>query len=179
MAGILHQNLQQIVFLGRQIHHTPSTQSHTLSHVQSEIPIPQQAAFPGFSPAPGGAAQQGADACLQLHNVERLGHIIVRSASKAHDLVTVLAFGREHDHRNIGKGADLHAGLTAGLTRHHPIQNDEIILFPPGQINSSHAIIGGLHIVSLVLQVKGNTLHKQFFIVNYQYFHCYSSVQTR
>ena len=69
----------------------------------------------------GGAAEQGPHPGLQLQDVEGLGHIVVRPALKAHQLVHVCAPSGEHDDGHIGKGSDLHTRLQPVQLGHHQV----------------------------------------------------------
>jgi hypothetical protein len=53
-----------------------------------------------------GAPQDGLDAGLDLQNIERLGHIVVRAVFQPENLIDVLALGGEHDDGHVAVLAD-------------------------------------------------------------------------
>ena len=113
----------------------------------------------------GGPPQQRPNPGLQLQNVEGLCNVVIRSALKAHQLVRVLALGGEHDDGHIGELPDPHTCLLPVQLRHHHIQNDEIEAAVACQLHGGGTVIGALHLVPLVFQIKLHALDQGFFIV--------------
>ena len=119
------------------------------------------------------AAQQCADACLELQNVERLCDVVIRTGLQADDLVGILAAGGQHDDGDVRKLADAHTGRQPVHLRHHQIKNDEVEIARFGHVDRGRAVVGGLDCVALVLQIEFHTLDEQLLIVNDQNFHCH------
>ena len=164
--GIAHQQLDQIVLLGGQIHGLSIPDGHPLLRVQGQVPRGQDGA-----PVPlraGGPPQQRPNPGLQLQNVEGFCNIVIRSALKAHQLVRVLALGGEHDDGHIGELPDPHTCLLPVQLRHHHIQNDEIEAAVAGQLHGGGTVIGTLHLVPLVLQIEFHAFDQQLFVINHQ-----------
>ena len=112
-----------------------------------------------------GAAQQGPHPGLQLQDVEGLGDIVVRPALKADDLVRVLAAGGEHDDGHVGELSDAHAGLEPVDLGHHQVQDDQVEIPLPGQLHRLLAVVAGLHLIALVLQIEGNSLDQDLLVI--------------
>ena len=163
--GVFHQQLQQVVFLGGQVDGPAVPDGHPLLGVQTQIPHRQQR--PGRVGPARAALEQRPDAGLQLKNVEGLGHIVVCPAGEAHQLVGILAAGRQHDDGHIGKLPDLHARLRAGQHRHHQIENDQVEVVLLRQFHGGVPIIGGGDFISLVLQIERDSLHQQLLVIHH------------
>ena len=123
----------------------------------------------------GGPAQQGADAGLELQDVEGLRHIVVRAGLEAQELVRILAAGGEHDDGHGGEGADLLAGLQPVEARHHEVEYDEAVVPGGGHLHGGLPVIAGVHGVALVFEVEFDALDEQLFVVHDEYFHGSSS----
>ena len=173
--GVLHQQLDEIVLLGGQLHRLPVPDRHPLFGVQGQVPGGNEAGGLPLGPS-GGPAEHGPDAGLQLQDVEGLVDVVVRPAFKADDLVRVLAAGGEHDDGHVGKLPDAHARLQPVDLRHHQIQDDEVEAPRPGQLHRRRTVIGAFHLIALVLQVELDTLYQQALIIHNQYFHEDSSL---
>ena len=171
MTGILHQQLDEVKLLGRQINDLPVPDGHALLRVQAQSAHRQKGSGTLLLCAAAGTAQQGTDAGNDLPDVDGLGHVVIRTAGKAHELVLVLTAGGEHDDGHIGKLPDLHARLGTGQHRHHQIQNNEIELPRPGFLHGSGAVIGHIHLEPFVFQIEPDALDQQLLVVNHQYLH--------
>ena len=68
------------------------------------------------------SAEDSFDPGFHFQNVKRLGYVIVRAVFQSQDLIHVITLGGQHDHRYIGKFADLLADLKAGQLRQHDVQ---------------------------------------------------------
>ena len=163
---VLHQQLDEVVLLGRQLHRFPVPDRHPLFRVQRQLPYGDPAAAPALG-SPGGPPQHGPDAGFQLQKVEGLGDVVVRAALKADDLVRILAAGREHDNRHVGELPDAHTRLQTIDFRHHQVQYHQVELSLPRQLHSRCAVVGAFHLVALVFQIEFQALDHQFFIVYY------------
>ena len=64
---------------------------------------------------------------LDLQNVKGLRDVIVRAVLQAQNLIHIVALGRQHDNRHIGKLANLLADLKAVQLWKHHIQKYDII----------------------------------------------------
>ena len=118
----------------------------------------------------------GADGSTDIY-LGMLRHIVVRAAGKAHQLVAVLAAGGQHDDGHIGKLPYLHAGVAAGQAGHHHVHDDQVEVLLLLQLHGGRAVIGGHHLIPLVLQIELHALHQQLLVVYHQYLHsCVSSV---
>ena len=163
--GILHQQFQKIVLLGGQVDGLAIPDGHPLLGVQTQVAYRQQRPV-HLRPARA-ALQERPDAGLQLQNVEGLGHIVVRAAGKAHQLVGILAAGRQHDDGHVGKLPDLHAGLGARQHRHHQIENNQVEILLLRQLHGGFAIVGGSDLIALVGQIERNALYQQLLVVHH------------
>ena len=169
-AGVAHQKLDQVELLHRQLHVLPVLAGAAALGIDADMPAPEHRVLLRRG-GHAGAAQQRADARLELQDVEGLGHIVVRAGLKAHQQVCALAAGREHDDRHGGEAADLLAGLQAVLFRHHQIQHDQVVAARAGQLHGLLAVVAGVHGISLVFEVEFDSLDKQALVVDHQYFH--------
>ena len=127
---------------------------------------------------PAAAAQQGADARLQLQNVEGLCQIVVRAVLKAKQLVHVLRAGSEHDNGNVRKFPNGAAGGQPVDLRHHDVQHDEPDVRIARQLDGLASVASGDDLIAVVLQVEANALDQQLFIIYDQYFHGSTSTVT-
>ena len=163
--GVFHQQLQQIVLLGGQVDGLAVPDCHPLLGIEAQVAHRQQC--PGHIAPACAALEQRPDAGLQLKNVKRLGHIIVRTAGETHQLVGVLAAGRQHDDGHVGKLPDLHARLRARQHRHHQIENDQVEVVLLRQFHGGVPIIGGGDFIPLVLQIERDSLHQQLLVIHH------------
>ena len=99
-----------------------------------------------------GAAQRGRNAREELAHSKRLRHVVVRSEFQPDNLVDLLAFRRQHQHRDAApRRADLTADVVSALPGHHHVEDDEVERLRralPGR-NRRHAVRRGLHRVPL------------------------------
>ena len=98
-----------------------------------------------------GAAQQRADAGLQLQNVEGLGQIIIRAMVEAYQLVHVIGFGSEHDDGHIREFPDLLAHLKPIEFWQHDIKQYDIISILPRHSQRFLAVIRAVNLHAVLL----------------------------
>ena len=103
----------------------------------------------------------------QLQNIEVFFYIVVRPAVKTHQLVRILAFGREHDDGHIREFPDAHTGFQPVDLGHHHIQNDKVVFPAAGQLHGGATVIDPLHLVALMLQIELDTLDEQSFVIHH------------
>lgn len=75
------------------------------------------------------AAQHRTDARGHLHHAERLCKIVVRAEVKADDLVVLVALGRRHDDRDVGRARVGFQALEDGyavLARQHDVEHYQL-----------------------------------------------------
>ena len=156
-AGIAHEELDEVILFRRELHGLAVKAGGALLGIQGDAPGGE--ALPRDPLGASRPAEQGPDPGLQLQDVEGLYQVIVRPGLKAHELVGVLALGRQHDDGHVGELPDAHAGLQPVQLRHHHVQDDEVEAAVPGQLHGGGAVVGAVHLIALVLQVKFHTLH--------------------
>lgn len=96
---------------------------------------------------------------LDLQNVKGLRDVIVRAVLQAQNLIHIIALGRQHDNRHIGKLANLLADLKAVQLWKHHIQKYDIILLRSGILQGLLAIVGAVHFHIVLLQAEPESLH--------------------
>ena len=165
-ARVAHQQLHQVELLGGQLHGDPVPAGRPLPRVEDNVACGQLIAASLLLGSPG-PAEQSPHPGFQLQDVEGLCEIVVRAALKTHELVCVLALGRQHDDGHVGKLPDLHTGLQPVHLRHHHIQNDEVEPSLPGQLQRRRAIVGALHLVAFVFQIEFHTLYQGLFVIHH------------
>jgi len=74
----------------------------------------------------GRPAQDRTDPCDQLARVERFDHVIVGADLQPDDPVGRLALGRQQDHRDRERFADMAAQRQPVLARHHDVEQDQV-----------------------------------------------------
>ena len=92
---------------------------------------------------------------------------VVDATGKVLDTV-VIAFCRQHDDRHLGKLTDRLADLKSIVSRKHDIQKNHVILpfFCP--LDRLITVVSTVHLISILFQTEADSLHDQFFIINYQ-----------
>ena len=123
------QRQQQVEFAGAQ-RHRDAVAADEFALVDVEGPALEAVAF-GLvfirrRLAHAVAAQHRADARNQLAAAERLGQIIVGAHFEADDAVDFVAFGGEHDDRDVAFGAQRAAERQPVLARQHQVEQNEI-----------------------------------------------------
>ena len=94
------------------------------------------------------------DARDELLRLKGLCDIVVRSHLKARDLVGRLALGGEHHDRRIGEGADLPAHLPAVLDGKHDIEQNDVRLKAPGELDAPAAVRGMCHLEPVLFKIQ-------------------------
>ena len=117
LVGIQHQKFQHFELLGRQSDLPALDVGSFAVTIQLHI-----AAFQNTGVLCGSffrlhSAEDSFDPGFHFQNVKRLGYVIVRAVFQSQDLIHVITLGGQHDHRYIGKFADLLADLKAGQLR--------------------------------------------------------------
>ena len=166
-ARVAHEQLHQVELLGRQLHWGPVLPGRALRRVQMDVAHGQLPRLLLLDSGGGGTAEQGPHPGLQLQNVEGLGHIVVRSAGKAHQLVRILPLGSEHDDGHVGKLPDAHTGLQPVDLGHHQVQDNEVKAALPGQLHRLLPVGARFHLIALLLQVKADALHQHRLVIHH------------
>ncbi len=99
-----------------------------------------------------GTAQDGLDTRLDLQDVERFGHIVVRAVFEPQNFIHVFALGGEHDNRHIGLLADPLADLNAVQFGQHHIQQDKVNGIALKDLERLLAVRRGQDLIPLLLQ---------------------------
>jgi hypothetical protein len=115
------------------------------------------------------SAQEGAQACQQLPEVERFGDVVVGAGVEPGDPVLDLYAGSEYQHRRlVARGAKLPADLEPVDARHQHVEDDRVdsvpvILHPLERLG---AVFGGLHLVVLDLQCPLECLAQRLLVID-------------
>ena len=169
-ARVGHQQLHDLGLRGSQPHRFPVRQKLAALRVVGEAAVDQLSlAGLGVDVSQLGVPPElAADPGRQLLGVEGLGDVVIRPHGQSQDLVGVLAFGRQHDHRQIPLLPDPHqSGQTVQL-RHHHIQHDQVHRLRQCQIHGLQAV-GCLQApVALPLQCDGDGTGDLGVIVHHQ-----------
>ncbi|MNE63330.1 hypothetical protein D3C80_1586740 [compost metagenome] len=136
-----------------------------------------------------GAAQYGLQACNQLAWRKRLGDVVIGADFQALDLVVFLAFGGEHDDRDIpGQLIALEAAsqFDTGRARQHPVEEDQVRLAIDDDCMGLLRILGFEAVIASHLQCHGDHFANRRFVVddqnvsaNHARCSCHSSVLRR
>ena len=114
------------------------------------------------------APEDGFDPSLDLQNVKRLGHVIVRAVFKPEDFIHILALGSQHDDRHIAALTDALADLDAVQPRQHHVQQNQIILTGKKLGQRFLAVHRGIGQIAVLLQTVFQSLENQGFVVHQQ-----------
>ena len=117
-----------------------------------------------------GAPQHSLDAGDDLARGERLDDIVVRAHLQAQNAVDLLTARGEHDDGQRALAPHALADLHAGHTRHHLIQQHEVIMIPMGHLQRALAVIGRIVLEFLVIQIQGKRLMDDGIVVADEYF---------
>src|SRR5215510_6001512 len=122
-----------------------------------------------------GATQQGFDARHQLHEAERLRHIIVRPDLQPDDLVDLLAARGEHDDRRGGaSGSELFADVEPAHLRKHHVQDDQVQVLLRSQAQPGGAVTRDLHRIAFVLEAVAQRYGHRLIVFDNQNFSAHS-----
>ena len=86
-----------------------------------------------------GPAQYGPEASQQFAGVKGLCEVIVGAKLQAEDPVDVVAFGRQHDGRDIAHATDLLQDIEPAHTWQHDIEYDEVEVAGPQRFDTLFA----------------------------------------
>ena len=90
---------------------------------------------------------------------------------KAHELVHVVGFCREHDDGNVREFPDFRAGGESVHIGHHHVQHHKIGALLPDSLDGFQPVAAGDDLIALVLKIEANALDQQGFVVYNQNFH--------
>ena len=126
----LHQGNQQIVLSGAE-RQRRSVIADQLARADIEPPAIEMILLRSLAGAcrRGGllaAPQDGPDARDELAAAERLGQVIVGAHLQTDHAIDLVAFGGQHDDRDVRLGAQRAAQRQAVLARQHQVEQDEI-----------------------------------------------------
>ena len=102
-AGGPHEQVQDVILPGGERHGVAVQGDFLRPVVQGDAPQPQGRGADGAAAQLQIPAKLGLDPRQDLHGVEGLGDIVVRPQVQALNFVRVLGFGREQDHRHVGR----------------------------------------------------------------------------
>ena len=122
-AGVCHERVQQLELLERELDTDAVGRNDVLTEVHLKAADADQLLL--FRRA-AAAAQHRTDSRGHLHHAERLCKIVVRAEVKADDLVVLVALGRRHDDRDVGRARVGFQALEDGyavLARQHDVEH--------------------------------------------------------
>ena len=169
-AGVTHQQVHDLCLRSGELHRFPIRPQFPAVRVVGEAPVDDEA-LPLLRvdvPQQGVPPQLAPDSGRQLLGVEGLGHIVVRPHGEAQDLVRVLTFGGEDDHRQVPLFPDPQQSGQPIQLGHHHVDEDQPHRRVQGQIQSLHAVIGPQDPVALPLQGDGDGPHDLRIVVHHQ-----------
>src|SRR5262249_45189566 len=110
-------------------------------------------------------AQEGLDARHQLHETERLGHVIIGADLQPDYLINLLAASREHDdRRGVARAAKLFADVESAYLRQHHVQYNQVQLLLRSQAQASGAVARDLHRIAFVLETVAQRYRHRLII---------------
>ena len=168
LAAVGNQELKQIKLLGRQPNGLAAEHHGAVLAVDLQIVHPDDALFLMHLGLRLAAPEDGFDPRLNLQNVKRLGHVIVRAVFKPEDFIHILALGGQHDDRHIAALTDALADLDAVQPRQHHVQQNQIILTGKKLGQRFLAVHRGIGQIAVLLQTVFQSLENQGFVVHQQ-----------
>ena len=160
-----HKHLQKIKFLGGQLDIFPAEGYAALDQVHFHIVNTDHPVLLLLHIA-GNPTQNRLDSCLDLKNIEGLGHIVVCPVFQAEDLVHIIAFGGQHDNRYVAVLPDPLAYRDTVKLGQHNIQQNQVkgrrVKFGQRFFSVHSAVC----LVSFLLQGIFQTFQNQRFVIN-------------
>ena len=102
----------------------------------------------------------------ELSRRERLRHVVVRAELETDDAVSLLAPGRQHDHRQLRAVADPAAELETVHARQHQIEHDERGLILLDELAGAVSVGRLERAISLALEIAADDLTDDRFVVD-------------
>ena len=165
--GVQRHQLQQIKLLGCQIDLFSTNVESAAVTIQVKISLLHHAAWLLLRLFLLRPADDRFDPRFYFQNIEWFGNIIVCSILQTHDLVHIIAFGGQHDHRHIGKFPELLTYFKAGQFGKHNIKKHHIILICSELFQCLFSVISTIHFHIVLLQTEPDSFDDQLFIIYY------------
>ena len=148
-AGMADQVHEQLELLRRQADRPAAAQDLSRSRTNDDVPERELVGAGVAARAP----QQRFDARQQFRALERLGHVVVRAALEARDLVRDGVARGEHQHRHVlPLAAQLMTHLQAVFRRQVQVENDQVEVALARQIERDGAVGRGLDRIAFLAQ---------------------------
>ena len=164
-AGVLHHQPQDVI-LGRGKAHRLAIQRDLLAPVVQADPADRKHPLLHRPAAELQIAPQlRAHAGQQLHGIERLGNVVVRTEIQAEDLVRVFALGGQKDHRHVAPLPDLGERRETVEARHHDVEQYKLHLLAPEKIQRLLPAVGTERRIALRFQIDLQRRHDILFVV--------------
>ena len=115
------------------------------------------------------ASGQTFDPCRELHDVERLGDVLLYALLEREDLREVLRLAGEHDHGELGGRRivpDLHQRHPAVDPRHHDVEHDDVHPLASEQLDALGAVLRAQHVHAVGLETQADHLDYRLVIVD-------------
>ena len=165
LPGMLHEQPEHAVFDGRQGNRFSVHQNGFGPVVQLDSAVGQYIRRLVHTAEGGVPPQMGTHPGYQLHGIEGLGDVIVRSDVQPQNLVAGFAFGCEKQHRNVGVLPDFHRGGDSVHYRHHNVHQYQMHLFPGKDVQCFRPCVCRENSVSLRREIDFNGGNNIFFVV--------------
>ena len=140
-AGGVRQELQDVVFDGRERHRGPVRQDFACRRDQ---PDPAGLQDLGLLGNTAGPPEDRPNSGHQLGRAERLGQVIVRAGVQAGHAVGLGRAGCQHDHRELALPPDQSEHLEAVQPRHHHVEKQQVVPPVEGAGQAAPAVMHGL-----------------------------------
>ena len=146
-AGVLHQQLEELEFLARQV--DGLSPDGDLEPLRVEPDTPGFENLPFICRFPPGSSQNGPDPGNELSGAERLGDIVIGPELQSDNLVDLGVASGEHDDRHVRRTTDLLADVLSWKAGEHEVKQHQVgsIGLEPSE---TFATVGHpLHLVAL------------------------------
>ena len=164
-AGGPHEQVQDVILPGGERHGVAVQGDFLRPVVQGDAPQAQGRGADGAAAQLQIPAKLRLDPRQDLHGVEGLGDIVVRPQIQALNFVRVLGFGREQDHRHVGRLPQAGQGGDAVQLGHHDVQQDQVDVLPAKQVQGLRPVVGGEDLIPGGGQIDGQCGHNVLFVV--------------
>ena len=171
-VGIAHEQVQDVVLYGRQIHRLAVHGHGLLSVVELDAADTEHVLdrlWLELSAETHIAPQVAAHARLHFHGVEGLCHIVVGPDIQAQHLIGEFAFGREEYYGDIELLTKLYRCGYAVHLRHHDVHEHEVYAVLTYAVQRLAAGRGGVQRVVLVCEIDFERRNDIRIVVAYEY----------
>jgi NADPH-dependent 2,4-dienoyl-CoA reductase/sulfur reductase-like enzyme len=169
-AGMVHQIVEHLVLIGRQLHRRAVDGDLARGRVQAQV-----ADFDGGRRVLGLAAHIGAHAREQFAHVEGFGDVVIGAEIEALDLLAPAVAGREDQHRH---GAPV---LAPRLQHREPVnlrqaevEDGQIVRLGLAKELAVLAIVGGIDSIARIRERSAELLTQVLVVLDHQYPHALS-----